>query len=110
MFAAVPHYMEPMEQPQIARPRRPSPILVCRKCLKRCSDGDKIRSEIKRRLKQRGTDKKKLPRLVSTSCFGICPKRSVVVVSGQSLRDNEFVLVSRRGEVEQALERLLPPA
>lgn len=98
-----------MDQPKIARSRRPSPLLVCRKCLKRCSDGDKIRSTIKRRLKKSGFDKK-APKLVSTSCFGLCPKRAVVLASGHSLRDNEYILVSRRGEVEQALEKLLPPA
>jgi len=98
-----------MDQPKIARPRRPSPLFACRKCLKRCSDGDKIRVSIKRQLKLRGSDKKKVPKLVSTSCFGLCPKRSVVLASGHSLRDNAFVLVSHRGEVEQALERLLPP-
>ena len=99
-----------MDQPVIARPRRPSPVFACRKCLKRCSDDGKIRTAIKRQLRQRGTDKKKVPRLVMTSCFGICPKRAVVLASGQSLLDNEYVLVSRRGEVENALQKLLPQA
>lgn len=99
-----------MDQPKIARSRRPSPLLACRKCLKRCSDGGKIRATVKRRLKRGGADKKKTPRLVSTSCFGICPKRAVVLASGHSLRDNEYVLVAHRGEVDKALEKLLPPA
>lgn len=98
-----------MDQPKIARSRRPGPLLFCRKCLKRCSVGDEIRTTIKRRLKKAGLDKKKTPRLVSTSCFGICPKRAVVLASGHSLSDNEYILVSSRGDVDKALEKLLPP-
>jgi hypothetical protein len=108
-ISAVTHYITLMDQLKIARLRRPSPLLACKKCLKRCSDGDRIRVTLKRELKQRRPDKKKAPRLVWTSCFGICPKRAVVLASGHSLRGNEFVLVSRRGEVEQALAKLLPP-
>jgi hypothetical protein len=106
----MPPYMRLMDQPIIARSRRQSPVFACWKCLKRCSDGDRIRVAIKRRLKHRGADKKKVPRLVSTSCFGICPKRAVVLASAHSLRDNQYILVSRRGEVEDAIGKLLPPA
>ena len=96
-----------MTKPIIARSRRASPVLVCKKCLKRSPGGPKIRRELKRELKRRSGEKKS-SRLVSTSCFGICPKRAVVLVSGRSLQDDEYVLVARRREVEDALERLLP--
>jgi hypothetical protein len=101
-------YIVGMTKTIIARSRRTSPVLVCKKCLKRSPGGSKIRRELKHELKQRFSEKKKSPRLVSTGCFGICPKRAVVLASGRSLRDEEYVLVARRREVEDALERLLP--
>jgi predicted metal-binding protein len=99
-----------MKQPVVARSRRAAPILVCRKCLKRCPNGDKIRGRLKHELKRRSPDKKRTPRLVSVNCFGICPRRAAVVASGRSLGDNEYLLVSRPGQVETALEKLLPSA
>jgi hypothetical protein len=98
-----------MAQPVVARPRRASPILVCDKCLRRSSDGRNIKREIKQVLKSRGTKKQKRPRLVSTSCFGICPKKAVVLASGSSLQEGEYLLVSDRREVKIALDGLLPP-
>src|SRR5262249_5822855 len=76
-------------------------------CLKRCSAGDTIRAKLKHDLRQRGANKKK-PRLVSVNCFGICPKKAVVLASGRSLQDNEYLLVSRPRQVEPALDKLLP--
>src|SRR5262245_40758343 len=98
-----------MSQPLVARPRRASPILVCKKCLKRSRDGGEIKRELKHALKSHGSDKRKRPRLVSTSCFGLCPKRAVVLASGQSLQNGEYLLVSDRREVKTALKGLLPP-
>jgi Fe-S-cluster-containing hydrogenase component 2 len=92
----------------IARSRRASPVLVCKKCLKRCSKGARIRRELKRELKQRSAVRKEAPRLVSTTCFGICPKRAVVLASTRSLQRDEFILVSRQRDVQEALENLLP--
>src|SRR4051794_4040450 len=96
-----------MKQPVIARSRRPSPVLICKKCLRRCPGGDKIRGRLKHQLKARRTGKKP-SRLVSVNCFGICPKRAVVLASGRSLEKDEYLLVSRPRQVEDALETLLP--
>jgi hypothetical protein len=97
-----------MTSPIIARSRRASPVLVCKKCLKRCSKGARIRRELKRELKQRSVARAKAPRLVSTTCFGLCPKRAVVLASGRSLRQDEYILVSHRRDIQEALESLLP--
>jgi len=97
-----------MKQPVIARSRRPSPVLICKKCLKRWAGGDKIRGRLKH-VKQRGAERK-TSRLVSVNCFGICPRRAVVLASGRSLEGDEYMLVSRPRQVEGALERLLPSA
>ena len=99
-----------MKQPVVARPRRAAPVLICRKCLKRCPGGDGIRGRLKDELKRRCPEKKTAPRLVSVNCFGICPKKAVVLTSGRSLQDNEYMLVSRPRQVEAALDKLLPPA
>ena len=98
-----------MTKPIVARSRRAGPILVCKKCLGRCAAGAKIRREVKRDLRRRWEDKKKVPRLVTASCFGICPKRAVVLASGRSLQNSEYVLVSQRRDVEGSLDALLPP-
>lgn len=96
-----------MKQPIVARSRRGGPVLICRKCLKRCPDGGKIRARLKHELKRRRTGKKP-PRLVSVNCFGLCPKRAVVLASGRSLAADQYVLVLRSRQVEAALEKLLP--
>src|SRR4051794_39952902 len=98
-----------MKPPIIARARRPGPILICRRCLKRWVGGDRIRSRLKRELKQRRTGKK-TSRLVAVNCFGICPKEAVVLASGRSLESDEYMLVSRPRQVEAVLEKLLPSA
>jgi predicted metal-binding protein len=100
-----------MKQLVIARPHRTSPILVCKKCLKRVPDGTKIRRELKSELKRQRKDAlhtrpSKKARLVTTSCFGICPKNAVVLASGKSLQDDEYILVSDREHVEAALNKL----
>ena len=98
-----------MTSPIVARSRRASPLLVCKKCLKRCSKGDGIRRELKLELEGRAPAGKKASRLVSTACFGICPKRAVVLASARTLHRNEYMLVSRRRDVQGALASLLPP-
>ena len=100
--------MPAMTSPMIARSRRASPVLVCQKCLKRCSKGAGIRRELKRELKHRVPAGKKAPRLVSATCFGLCPKRAVVLASARTLQQDEYMLVSRQRDVAAALERLLP--
>ncbi|MGY4288538.1 hypothetical protein ACVWXO_007758 [Bradyrhizobium sp. LM2.7] len=41
-----------------------------------------------------------------TGCFGLCPKRSIVVASGASLKRSEYVLVEDREQVPRALALL----
>jgi predicted metal-binding protein len=92
----------------VVAPRRASPILVCRKCLKRSCEGKEIRRELKHALKAQHPNKVKRPRLVSTSCFGICPKKAVILASGRSLQDGKYLLVADRQEVKNVLKSLLP--
>lgn len=101
-------HIEGMSQPVIARPRRAAPVLVCRKCLKRSSEGKNIRRELKRELKQQRDGNLKAPRLIATSCFGICPKKAVTLASGKSLLNGEYVLVSDAADVGDALKLLQP--
>ena len=95
-----------MKSPVIASPRRAGPVLVCTKCLKRSSKGDKIRRTLKRQLRHRQGEAKRAPKLVGAGCFGICPKKAVVLANGHSLHKGEYVLVTRRNEVEEALDLL----
>jgi predicted metal-binding protein len=108
-------YVAAMKQSVIARPRRPSPILVCKKCLERVSGAKKIRRELKSELKRQRNEAPnerslKSPRLVTTSCFGICPKKAVVLASGKSLQNGEYILVSDCEHVEDALNQLQSPS
>lgn len=86
------------------RPRRPAPVLVCRKCLKRADAGREIKralkSELKHRAKANGETRAKV---VLTSCFGLCPKRAVVMTGGAPLARGEFVLVKEGDEAGQAV-------
>jgi predicted metal-binding protein len=88
--------------------RRRGPVLVCKKCLKRVEGGDKLRRRLKSELKRNGAaQKNRRPRLVLTSCFGICPKRAVVMASANTLRRGEFILLSDAESVEDAAAVLL---
>jgi hypothetical protein len=90
------------------RARRSGPVLVCKKCLKRVEGGDKLKRRLKAELKRNGGGQKnRRPRLVLTGCFGICPKRSVAMASANTLRRNEFVLLSDPELVEDAAAMLL---
>jgi predicted metal-binding protein len=95
-----------MGKVSIVRQRRASPILVCKKCLKRSDEGKAIKRALKAGLKQSVDAHDKPARLVATSCFGLCPKRSVVVASGSSLRKSEYALLSSDKDVTEALELL----
>src|SRR5689334_737484 len=97
-----------MSRPIVARQRRASPVLVCRKCLKRSTEGSDVRRALKRELKQRTCAERNSPRLIATSCFGLCPKKAIVLASAHSLGNGEYVLVSDREEVKEALDMLQP--
>jgi len=92
----------------IARPKRPPPVLVCRKCLKRSDDGGGIKRALKSELKQRSKARgEKRARLVMTSCFGICPKRAVVAASGSTLARGEYMLIEGGDQVSEAVDVLV---
>ena len=79
--------------------KRPGPVLVCRKCLKRMSGGGKLRRRLKAGLKQRSVGQKKgRARLVLTNCFGICPKNAVVTASAATFARGEFLLIEDSSE------------
>jgi adenylylsulfate kinase-like enzyme len=69
-------------------------------------DGAAVRRELKRELKQKRDGRLKPPRLIATSCFGICPKRAIVLTSVQSLNKGQYVLVSDRAQLDEALDLL----
>lgn len=94
--------------PLIAKPRRPPPVLICRKCLKRADDGRAIRRALKTELKARSrTRDEKRPRLLATGCFGLCPKRAVTVTGGAMLGRGEYLLLEREDQAAKAVDGLL---
>jgi predicted metal-binding protein len=91
------------------RLRRAEPILVCKKCLKRIDGGSKLKRALKSEVKRRGaTQAKRRSRIVMTGCFGICPKRAVVVASGSTLRRGEYLLLPDVDSGTEAVTLLLP--
>ena len=91
------------------RPRRARPVLVCGKCLKRIDAGSKLKRALKTELKRRSVAQAtRRPRLVMTSCFGICPKRAVVVASGATLQRGEYLLLSDVNSSAKAAALLVP--
>jgi predicted metal-binding protein len=92
-----------------ARSRRAEPVLVCKKCLKRVEDGGSLKKALKSELKHRDfSPAKKPPRVVLTSCFGICPKRAVVVASGTTLQRGEYLLLTNTDQAAEAVALLVP--
>ena len=88
----------------------PGPVLVCRKCLKRMTDGGKLKRRLKSSLRECSAGRKKgRARLVLTNCFGICPKRAVVTASAATFAPGEFLLIRDCSEnaIEQATAALL---
>ncbi|KYG19204.1 hypothetical protein SE92_02145 [Bradyrhizobium sp. AT1] len=92
--------------PMIVRPRREAPVLVCRKCLKRSDDGRDVRRALKSGLKASRRDGTKPAKLIMTGCFGLCPKKAIVLASGKSLARQEYVLVADGDQVPRALALL----
>ncbi|CCE02545.1 conserved hypothetical protein [Bradyrhizobium sp. STM 3809] len=85
-------------------------MFVCRKCLKRSDDPKGIikgiKKAIKRETKRVSASNGKSPRIVVTSCFGLCPKRAVVMTGSARAARGEYVLVTAAGDVAGALARL----
>jgi predicted metal-binding protein len=92
----------------IARGKRGDTILLCRKCLKRIPRGKKLPGALKSELRALTADGEKKPRVVMTSCFGICPKRAVVATSGAHMARREYLLVDG-GNVGAAARALRGP-
>ncbi|WP_315812355.1 hypothetical protein [Bradyrhizobium sp. SZCCHNR2028] len=103
-----------MAVPPLVRPNRAAPVLVCRKCLKRSDDPKATKTAIKKAIKhaltserERGSGAREKPaRVVMTSCFGLCPKRAVVVTGGVRAARGEYVLVSAADDAAGALALL----
>ena len=94
-----------------ARAKRAAPILVCRKCLKRADGGKAVKSALKSELKsRRAAGGGKPPKLVMTSCFGLCPKRAVVVASAATLARGDYLLLADGDAVALAVTTLMPDA
>ncbi|WP_398470667.1 (2Fe-2S) ferredoxin domain-containing protein [Tardiphaga sp.] len=92
-----------------ARLRRAPPILVCKKCLGRIDDGKKLRKALKSDSKKRSRKQDvKSPRVVMTSCLGICPKRAVVVASAATLQHGRYLLVTSADASSEAVSALMP--
>jgi hypothetical protein len=90
----------------VLRPRREPPVFVCRKCLKRSHDAKEIKRALKSETKRQAGGRLKPARLIQTSCFGICPKRAVVVTGGAAAGEGDYVLIASASEVAAGLERL----
>ena len=89
--------------------QRAGPVLVCRKCLKRMTNGGKLRRRLKASLKLHSAGQKKgRARIVLTNCFGICPKDAVVTASAVTFARGEFLLIRDCSEeaIEQATSML----
>jgi predicted metal-binding protein len=90
--------------------RRPGPVLVCRKCLKRKTGGGKLKQRLKAGLQEHSEgQRKRRSRLVLTNCLGICPKEAAVAFSPAAFARGEVVLIgdSSKAAIEQALKKLL---
>ena len=102
----MPENVQKSASPMLVRPRRAAPVLVCRKCLKRSDEGREVRRALKSGLKAKKRDGTKPARLVLTGCFGLCPKKAIVLASGTSLARQEYVLVADGDQVPRALALL----
>ena len=100
--------MPAKSSPAIARPKRPPPVLICGKCLSKIDGGKKLKQALKAELKHAAAAQGgKRPKLVTTSCLGICPKRAVVTASAATLGRGEYVLIEDRSEAAAAVRVLI---
>jgi predicted metal-binding protein len=95
-----------MKKIVVVHPRRAPPVFVCRKCLKRSDEAKDIARALKSETKRSATGRERPARVIKTSCFGICPKRAVVMTGGAAAGHGDYVLVSSGNEVAAALQRL----
>ncbi|MDB5653581.1 MAG: hypothetical protein JWQ94_1194 [Tardiphaga sp.] len=100
-----------MSKPSVVTiaPRRPQPIFVCKKCLGRVDDGKALKRALKSEAKRLGAARAtKPPRVVLTSCMGICPKRAVVVASAATLQQGRYLLLADGDSAANAASILMP--
>jgi hypothetical protein len=90
----------------VVHPRRAAPIFVCRKCLKRSPEGKDIRRALKSETRELGGADEKPARVITTGCFGLCPKKAVVVTGGACAHAGDYLLIASPDEVSPALARL----
>ncbi|GLH78336.1 hypothetical protein SSBR45G_32450 [Bradyrhizobium sp. SSBR45G] len=95
-----------MALPTLISPRRPAPVFVCRKCLGRSDDAKGLKKAIKRATKHAVGLGGKPPRVIMTSCFGLCPKRAVIMTGGGAAAHGNYVLVCSTEDVADALALL----
>jgi predicted metal-binding protein len=82
-------------------------IVVCAKCAKRQGlGGSEVRGELKRALRRARPDRK--VRVVKAGCLGLCPKRSLTVATGASLRAGRLIVLDPALDAD-AMARLLAP-
>jgi predicted metal-binding protein len=99
----------PQRQSTVVRPVARAPVLVCKKCLARSDEGQQLKRSLKSELKRRSDElSRQRPRVVKASCFGICPKRAVVLASGATLQRGEYVLVREGDSLSEAVAILVP--
>ena len=83
---------------------------MCRKCLSRVADGRALKRTLKSELKQPSrAQAMKRPRVVLTTCLGICPKRAAVVANGASLHRGEYLLLEDEESVREVIGMLMQP-
>lgn len=88
-------------------PRRP-PVLICGKCLSKIDGGKKPKQALKAELKHAAVAHGgKRPKLVTTGCLGICPKRAVVTASTATLERGEYVVIEDREGAVEAVKMLI---
>jgi predicted metal-binding protein len=93
----------------VVRPRRAAPVLICKKCLARSDGGKQLKRALRSEIKQRSRAQSlKRPRVITTGCFGICPKHAVVLANGETLQRGEYVLVGESDSVSEAVAILMP--
>ncbi|CAL80227.1 hypothetical protein BRADO6623 [Bradyrhizobium sp. ORS 278] len=95
-----------MASPTLIRPRRPAPVFICRKCLKRSDAAKDIKKAIKRETRHAVDPNGKRARVIMASCFGLCPKRTVVVTAGAGAARGDYALIASADDVAPALALL----
>lgn len=91
--------------------RRAAPVFACGRCLARHDKGKKLKTSLKAALKSTSVGQTlKRPRLITTSCFGICPRQAIVLASDRTLRAGRYVVLEKRTDAGRAVAILLEPA